>query len=260
MTIDLVNRVFGTQGQANFCSGDGQCGIDAGQWSRADCRKSIVEMSACVRRRPDMIIFICADSFFEMILEKFGRSALILRVEDTANEEKISSVIKNLNPIISKVRQYIANLPRDKIVSKLPMVNFQAIGGHEIARKAQDDLQNFENIMNSLHDVLYNADYRNPQKSYMRGAYMLDARIGFQRDRLHDYAQFGLASRNDGYHLINAHYLFGVPIKPGEHFDVTSSDGRALRQIFQDVVTRQKTKKSSLHVNVTPDDRLIGNE
>ncbi len=86
---------------------------------------------------------------------------------------------------------------------------------------------------------------------------MLNDTVGFQQDRLHDTAQFGKASREDVFHLLNAYHKYGSAVEPGLHFDVTDKNGGALLEVFKDILTDKKSASSDTHINVTPCDRLL---
>jgi hypothetical protein len=143
------------------------------------------------------------------------------------------------------------------LVPWLPLRNFQEKGGHLIAAKAQRNLGRFADTMEEFQKALYNPNFRNPRKPYMRGAYKLSDRIGFQRDRLHNYGHIGAASRDDVFHLINAYHLFGVAIFPGDHSDVMTQGDQPLQMVFADIITEKTSLPGDRHINITPCDRVV---
>lgn len=254
---DLVDQLFGKGQNVKFCRADGTCAQDEGRWSRANCKKSIVEESACARRRPEMLLFVCAPDSFELFFEKFGRAGLFICATENAAINATAEIIAEAIPEIAKIRTYLANLSNSNYAPRVPLNNFQEKGGHFIAMQAQANLTNFCETMEGFRKKLYSANFQNYRKKYMRGAYMLDERIGFQRDRLHSDAQVGAESRANGYHLLNAFHMYGVPVVPGYHLDVSPADGNAIGWVFEDILNGQLSKASATHVNVTPCDRLL---
>lgn len=194
------------------------------------------------------------------LAEKLGRGCLLLTHagSEVIDVEAIAPLIRSRLPAIDQVADYLYHLPLDQMTPLLPKKNFQDISQHSIAHDAQQDWANFRRTMDSYKSKLYDPDYVNPIKKYMRGAFKLNARVGFQRDRLHDKAQLGLASRSDYVHLINAHHLFGAVYVPGRHFDVTAADGRGVGCAFKDILNGGTSETTSTHENITPCDRVLG--
>ena len=258
LTADLVSHVFGSSGQFGFCSKGGSCAVADGRWRRASCRRDPKENVACSRTRPDMLIFLCETAFYDVLFERYGRAALFMRLENSVDQaDKIAELLRENMPLVRQIKTYLANLPLNNCAPRMPFDNFQIKGGQPIARDAQNNLKDFCNTMDTYHGVLHNPEFRNKRKPLMRGAYMFDSNIGFQRDRLHSTAYLGSESRADGYHLLNAYHMYGYAISPGLHFDVSKHGGGEVRYSFQDALTRKRTGPKATHLNVTPDDRVI---
>ncbi len=257
VTADLVTRIFGKGDNASFCESDGACAIDSGKWSRANCRKSIKDSSACAKKRPEMLIVVCDPLAFELFFQKLGHAALFIKGGQNESIESLADLISSQLPNIETVKNYLANLTNTDYAPRVLPMNFQSKGHHAIAWSAQADLAEFCDVMRSYHAELYQANYQNPRKRYMRGAYMLDGRIGFQRDRLHAYAQLGAESRADGYHLLNAFHMYGFPVTPGYHFDISAADGNPIGHVFTDILSGYQSSPKATHVNMTPCDRLL---
>ena len=258
LTQDVVERIFGKGEQYGFCSKDGHCSVGQEKWSRATCRRDVKEQVACRRNRPDLLILVCPDVVFDMMFDKFGRAALLLTVDDEMiGEETLSSLLDAYLPVFRNIKNYLSNLPQSNYAPRLPLVNFQDLGGHAIAQDAQKDLTKFQDTMEHYHKSLSSPLFRNKRRPYMRGAYMLDHRIGFQRDLLHSSAQVGCASRQDGYHLLNAFHMYGLAISPGWHFDVSRHEGGEVGYEFRDVLTGDYSTTKDMHVDITPDDRIV---
>jgi hypothetical protein len=257
VTRSLVSRLFGDAGATGFCGADGACATNGDRWSKANCKKSITEVSACTRRRPHMLLFVCHPNSFDLFFEKFARTALFVRAPEDATVECVGRILTSRLPDIKKIRDYLANLPNKNYAPRIPFLNFQVLGDHQVAADAQADLTTFCDVMTAYHEKLYSPDFQNQRKKFMRGAYLLDEQIGFQKDMLHSSAQLGAESRQDGYHLLNAFHMYGFPVTPGFHFDVSAVDGKGIGRVFTDVLDGHQSSVASTHVNVSPDDRLL---
>jgi hypothetical protein len=205
-----------------------------------------------------MLVFVCPEEFYQFLFRAFGRAALFVRLPSaTASAAEIGAQIERNLPAVRRIKEYLANLSNTNFAPRVPMLNYQSRVPTEIALSAQADLSLFCEVMNAFHRQLYDSSFINPAKKYMRGAYMLNAEVGFQRDRLHHSAKLGKDSREHAYHLINAFHMYGFAVRPGWHFDVVREDGRALRVQFQDCVTGKRSAASATHVNVSPCDRVL---
>jgi hypothetical protein len=256
----IVNYVFGPEPAADFCRRRAQkCAVEAERASARHCDHARGEL-ACFRARPRMIVIIAHERVAEELTARLGRACLILPHggNDGIRADAISGLARKNLAAIDAIGDYLYHLPLNEMTPLLPKENFQKISGNDIAGEAQARLNDFLTVMNNYQKKLYDKNYVNPKKKYMRGAYKLDGRVGFQRDRLHDEAQFGAGSRSDLFHLINAHHFFGAAYEPGRHFDVTAEDGRALGQAFRDILTGATSETSSRHENITPCDRVLG--
>lgn len=256
---DVVDYVFGSQGAASFCRRTDQPCAAATERSTARNCDHARGSYACFRARPRMIIIVTHRRTFSECFDRLGRACLLLTFDgdEGLNAEKVAQFIRGHLADIDRAAEYLYNLPLNDMVGLLPRQNFQLISGKDIAGDAQRQLPAFRQVMQRYHSSLFDSNFINPVRKYMRGAYKLNGRIGFQRDRLHDQAQFGSGSRADLFHLINAHHLFGAAYVPGRHFDVSAEDGRALRQRFKDILSGMPSKTGSEHENITPCDRVL---
>lgn len=258
LTRDVVEKIFGGRGETGFCAKAGDCAIDQGKWSRANCRKDIAEKTACRRQRPDMMVFVCTEEIYPKLFEKFCRAALFIRIEnDECSSDELHQRLRRDLPKIRVIKDYLTNLSNTNFAPRVPFVNFQLKTPAQIAESAQSDLSQFCEVMKRYHTELYLHSFQNAKKPKMRGAYMLSKDIGFQRDRLHDWAYLGEESRRDGYHLLNAFHMYGLAITPGWHFDVSRRGGGSLGRVFTDALTGAESEAREGHVNITPCDRLI---
>jgi hypothetical protein len=257
VTQTLVQRIFGEGTAAGFCGAGGSCALDNERWSRANCKKSITDQSACSRRRPQMLLFVCHPNSFDLFFQRFARAALFIKTKDETTANSVGDLIEARMPDIKKIREYLANLPLKNYAPRVPYLNYQCAGPHPVAEKAQADLSHFCDVMTTNHDLLYSPTFQNQRKKFMKGAYMLDDRVGFQRDMLHSSAQLGADSRQDGYHLLNAFHMYGYPVTPGFHFDVSAEDGGPIGHAFKDVLDNSDSDAALSHVNISPDDRIL---
>jgi uncharacterized protein YdaU (DUF1376 family) len=184
-------------------------------------------------------------------------AALLLTHDDNIDDAvRVADFLRDKKSMIEEVWHYLANLPQNVLAPRLPKENFQELFSILIAKKAQSSLEKFAAVMIEFHEQLYSPNFQNPKKK-IKGAYMPTADIGFQRDRLHDVARLEIESRDNIFHLINAHHVYGLAIEVGFHFDVMAKDGGGLKEVFQDIVTRKTSSALDTHVNITPCDRLL---
>lgn len=255
----LVARLFGDQGQTAFCNPDGTCVVGEGRWSRANCQPNPSAKLICRNTRPEMVIIVCAESLYSTLFDRLGRAVLLLPICNDASAADVAVAIKDTLSVVTQIKDFLINLPRNVLSPFIPDYNFQRLGPYTIAEDAQRDWTNFESIMRAYHEKLYDGSFRNPRRRYMVGAYKLDKRVGFQRDRLHKLdAGVGHASRENGDHLVNAYHLYGLPIIPHLRFDVNAEDNKRLGYAFTDVLTGVGSDPDRLHIDVTPDDRHSG--
>jgi hypothetical protein len=256
----VVDFIFGTKGAVSFCRSNSlPCSeeVDGKREKVRTCAADERE-TACYRARPKMLVFIATGEVVKEVSERFGRAALVFRCDDygPASAENVCSIINDNLDTIKIVTEYMANLPANLHSPRMPLKNFQERAA-SIAEAAQADKASFAAIMQGFHEKLYDPSFKNTEKPYMRGAYLLNEKVGFQKDRLHDTAQFGNASRDDVFHLINAYHTYGFAVEPGLHFDVTEREGGTLNEVFQDILNDKESSAGDTHVNITPCDRLV---
>lgn len=257
---NAINRdIFGRFPIADFCvPKTDSCALDGAE-VRGRCRGH-AEMLACERRRPATVLVVCHPGLYEDAFDLLGRAVLLFRwnADELKYDADFLRFLDEALEVSNEVRKVIVNLPRKHQVAWLPKENFQSISGAQIAREVQDSPSNISNILERWREYLWDPKFVNPEKKYMVGAYKLNKRVGFQRDRLHDTASFGEESRKHAFHLINAHHLFGAAVRPGMHFDVMSVRGKSIGIVFEDALTGRRSLRSERHANITPCDRLIG--
>jgi len=252
---DIASYVFG-KGATGFCrQTDQPCARNSGKGQRR-CNMAAGAL-ACYRERPRMIVVISHARIWRDLFDRLGRACLIITEpgSEKIDVAAIASQVRKAWQPIEDIADYLYNLPLDRLTPWLPMANFQKLSGNKIAEDAQKDLTAFRNTMDDYHRKLYDASYMNPRKKYMKGAYKLDKRVGFQRDLLHDFAQ---VPASDATHLINAHHFYGAAFPIGHHFDVTAEGGKSLNRVFQDFVTGKASSRTSEKEDITPCDRVLG--
>lgn len=256
------DRVFGTGAATNFCRRmDQPCSQDAENKSSKTCERSKNGDTACTRRRPQLIVMICAEQIFEEVFDRLGRGILIMRLPGPklpADQGALEELLAKFEPIEKEVLTSITERKKTFYSPLVPDCNFQRIGGHNIAREIQSDPGNFKKILDKYHALLYKGEFRNPVKKGITGAYMLDDNTAFQEDHLHNQTQtIGTASRSDAFHLLNAYHVYGVKFDPGLHFDVMNVKGGAIQHQLIDRLTMSKSDKQDKHLNASPCDRLV---
>lgn len=255
--------IFGPSGATNFCRRlDQPCAFAAskGKATRKTCDRGKAEDTACARARPQLLIVICADQLFSEVFDRLGRGTLILRAPGPTLPplDALKNQLDAFEPIATQVLATITRRSKSRYAPLVPYRNFQRLGGHPIAADAQADLAQFADILERYHGQLYHGDFRNPVKPGIRGAYMLDTDTAFQEDHLHRTLQtIGPDSREDGFHLLNAHHVYGVKSDPGFHFDVMNVRGGGIGHTLKDVVTGAAKGGTDTHLNATPCDRLV---
>ena len=256
----IIKYIFGDVA-TNFCRAqDLPCAAEFSSSSRgknAQCKLS--PQTACHRSRPNMLVFVVNPAIFDEVFRRFGRAALLMRF-DSPNLADINAVTCFLEAkidLIEDVRDFLANLRNNVLAPRLPKMNFQDWVNQPIARDAQADIGRFNEIMNAYHRELYDPAFQNPRRKELRGGYIFNERIRFQKDRLHKTAQIGEESRRDVFHLINTFHLYGFAVEPGFHFDVMSVGGARLNQTFRDIVSGKASLPDEDHVNISPCDRLL---
>lgn len=255
----VVDFIFGKSGATGFCrSNNLPCSVEVdGKREKIKTCRAEARPTACYRARPRMIVFITTDDLYRELFDRFGRASLIFKAgfSGEMSADTIENIIHDAIPNVNAIQDYMAHLPLDIHAPRMPMNNYQN-RAEEIARLAQERKESFSVIMEEFHNKLHDSKFKNPKKPYMRGAYMFNDRVGFQRDRLHSGAQIGTESREDVFHLINAYHMYGYPVEPGLHFDVVERNGGTLNEVFEDILDGRETSKGSTHVNITPCDRL----
>lgn len=260
---DANDVIFGRDGATNFCRRlDQRCTRQpAGEGPRGKaCEPRPAGPTACARARPQMVVTVCAERIEAEALEALGRATLILRLPGPAlpPDDQLPAALDGFEPIVEAVLLASSNRPKSLHAALMPDRNFQRLGGHPIARDVQADPAHFEDVLRVHHDNLYRSDFRNPVKRKLWGAYMLDEDTAFQADRLHGSIQpVGQASRDDAFHLVNAHHTFGAKADPGLHFDVMNKDGGGIGYVLRDVLTGRTDGGATKHLNATPCDRLL---
>jgi hypothetical protein len=255
--------IFGPGTAANFCRRlDQPCALETakGTATRKTCERTKGGETACARTRPQLLVVVCADQLFGEVFDRLGRGALILRMRGPRLPpiDDVKGEIDRFEPIASEVLATLSRRSKSFYAPLIPDRNFQRLGGHLIASDAQANLAHFASILDHYHTRLYDGDFRNPKKSGIRGAYLLDAHTAFQEDHFHRGLQtIGVQSRQDGFHLLNAYHVYGVKSDPGFHFDVMNATGGRIGHILTDVLTGASDGGGSTHVNVTPCDRLV---
>ena len=255
----LVDRLFGVEGQTAFCGADGNCAVESVRWSRQNCQPDPAARLICRRRRPEMLVIACAQTLYPTLLKKLGRAALLLPLPDETDAKGVADAISAQFAALIGIKDFLINLPRNILAPYMPYHNFQHIGSYPIAAEVQADWEGFESLMRSYHGLLHDPSFRNARRGYMIGAYKLDTRVGFQRDRLHKHdAPIGSDSRVDRYHLLNAYHTYGLPIVPHLRFDVSAHDGKRVGHSFVDVLTGKCSDAEISHLDISPDDRHTG--
>jgi hypothetical protein len=255
--------VFGPGIAANFCRRlDQPCVIQTGVTKRTakTCDRSKSPQTACARVRPQLIIVLCADHIFDEVFDRLGRGALILRLAgpQLPTNDALKKAIDEFEPIAVEVIRTIAHRKKSLYAPLVPDRNFQRLGAHRIAADIQSDPANMQSIFAKYHRQLYQANFMNPVKPKIRGAYMLDPNTAFQEDHLHRTKQIlGAESREDGFHLLNAYHVYGVKADPGFHFDVMNASGGAIRHVLTDILNGKLRGGAETHLNATPCDRLL---
>lgn len=255
--------IFGSGTATNFCRRQDQpCAADLGKEKkgRRTCEVEKGAETGCARARPQLIVVICADRLFDEALDRLGRGTLILRLPGPLlpSQAELKAAVDAFEPIGAEVVRTISNRSKSLYAPLLPDRNFQRLGGHPVARAAQDDPARFAAVLDQYHAELYRSDFVNPKKPKVRGAYMLDAETAFQQDHLHKVVQnISAESRRDAFHLLNAYHVYGVKSDPGFHFDVMNSRGESIRHILGDILTGNQTNGAEDHLNATPCDRLL---
>ncbi|TFW13999.1 hypothetical protein EGY25_01965 [Brevundimonas intermedia] len=264
---DLVaktnDEIFGVGTAVNFCRRlDQPCARDPStpKGVGKTCGARQTSSIACGRARPRLVVAVCASQMFDEVFEKLGRGVLMLRMPGNRlpSLDELKQILDDFEPTAALVELSIRNRPRSMFAPVAPDHNFQRLGGHPIARDIQADPAAIEGVLRRYHDNLYDAGFRNPEKRFLHGAYMLDARVAFQGDRLHTTVQIiGPESRKDGFHLLNAYHTYGVANDPGFHFDVMAKDGGAIGLALSDALARKSSDLAEKHLNATPCDRLV---
>lgn len=260
---EAVTFIFGRDGATNFCRRqDKPCAVDPDNNKHRikTCEIDTDEPIACAKKRPHMIIVICADRLFDEVFARLGRAVLIHRLEDPVlpDATALKALIDGLEPTVARIYAAVDQRAKALYAPLAPYWNFQVPGGHPIAAEVQADPTAFDRIMAKYHTALYDGGFRNPVKKKMRGAYMLDANVAFQQDHLHKSVQIiGADSRRDGFHLLNAYHVYGVKTDPGFHFDVMNRNDGAIGRTFDDVLEGNGSQRTEPHLNITPCDRLV---
>lgn len=255
------NLIFGEYGATNFCRRlDQPCAREVGKTSRRTCDSAKDGRTACARSRPQLVVVICADQLFTEVFDRLGRGTLIMRLAASRlpSVADLKARLDAFEPIAEEVVATISRRAKSLYSPLLPSRNFQRLGPHDIAGEVQATPSEFAAIMTRYHERLYDGKFKNPRKSGVRGAYMLDADTGFQEDHLHRVVQaIGAASREDGFHLFNAYHVYGVKADPGFHFDIMKVDGGAVGDRFEDRLTGAARGGGETHLNATPCDRIL---
>lgn len=260
---DTVSLIFGDEGAANFCRRQDQpCALDRhrGKQKMRTCELAKGEPVACARARPQLIVVICADRVFDEVLDRLGRATLILRLDGTQlpDEDALKAAIDAFEPIAADIADAVNHRSKSLYAPLVPDRNFQRLAPARISADVQADLAAFRLVMARYHQALYRANFINPKKRGIRGAYMLDDEVAFQQDHLHKSVQIlGEASRRDGFHLLNAYHVYGVRTDPGFHFDVMKEGGVAIGRDFADILDGRPADKAEPHLNITPCDRMV---
>jgi hypothetical protein len=259
---EVIVRVFGSGHATTFCRDDGSpCAVETTQMAARGGKKCRLNSDgfACHRARPQNLVFICNARVWDEIFWRFGRAALIMRHEtERIDIDDLVNEIECRRDDLKAAWDGLSNLGQCQDVSRLPMQNFQVIGGHDIAGAVQEDIRAILNILKNWRGKIYDPDFVNPKKGRRRGAYKLVDEIYFQKDRLHtDLAHIGIQSRLDVFHLLNAYHLYGAAIYPDFRFDVMAESGGKLGTRFTDILTGTASSPAATHVDVTPCDRVL---
>lgn len=254
--------IFGSKTATNFCRKQDQpCSIEPRpKGDQKHCEVSGGIETGCARRRPQLVVVICADQIFADVFDKLGRGTLILRQTGPKlpSIKMLKEAIDAFEPVASSVVLTISNRAKSLYAPLVPDQNFQRLGAHPIARDIQTSPARFGEILQHYHAQLYRGNFINPKKRHIRGAYMLDTDTAFQQDRLHNTVQLiGAKSRENTFHLLNAYHVYGVKTDPGFHFDAMSADGNSIHHTFTDVLTGETSNAEDEHLNLTPCDRLL---
>lgn len=255
--------IFNSKTATNFCRKQDQpCSIEprSNGDQKKHCEVSGSIESGCARRRPQLVVVMCADQIFADVFDKLGRGVLILRQTGPKlpSIEILKETIDAFEPVASSVVSIISNRAKSLYAPLVPYQNFQCLGAHPIAQDIQASPARFDEILQQYHTQLYCGSFVNPKKRQIRGAYMFDADTAFQQDRLHSTVQIiGAKSRENAFHLLNAYHVYGVKTDPGFHFDVMNANGNSICHTFTDILTGKISNASDEHLNLTPCDRLL---
>jgi hypothetical protein len=262
--VQAANKIiFGDDGAFNFCRKQDQlCAIahTTGRNNQKRCDRKHQQFVACGRARPKLVVVLCASRIYEEVFFRLGRGALLIRLENERlpDEADVIDLLEKFEPSAQDVVNEINNRVKSLYAPLIPLMNFQNPTGMSIAKDVQENPGSFASIMLKYHKILYNGAFRNPVKKNVAGAYMFDADIAFQQDPLHNTTQtIGKRSHSDGFHLLNAYHVYGVPTDPGFHFDVMNVKGKPISQVFEDILTGAKSDPGDSHINITPCDRQI---
>jgi hypothetical protein len=196
---------------------------------------------------------LASDALAPSLTEKLGRAFVI---RSTNWDNAVNDATEALKAKTA-LKQAILNAPKNKRAILLPDINFWRKCSDSLISEIQSRPADAQSIVDYFHSKYFNVDFTNPEKKYMRGAYILRENIGFQKDRIHESAYLGAKSREDKFHILNANYIFGVRRSLGEHFDVCRETGDPIKEIFDDVLTGEKSNPLSKHLNITPCDRIV---
>ena len=255
---DVVERVFGPHGAANFCRSIEKPCAHSDLGGRRDKERLCAgrtDVVACARQRPKMLVALLAPWIKDQFLQRAPRTFLPLEGPHVPpSEDALGSYIEDVMPTLTQIRNFLLNLPLNQLAVKLPVVNFQSKNDCSLTQLIQSHPEELIAAVREWQDKLYDSSIQNPRRR-IRGGYRLTAEVTFQRDRLHDEARLGDASRGNVAHLLAAHHDYGAAVLPGLHFDVFRTGGSAIAVSFTDILIEEGTSAKATHVNITPCDR-----
>lgn len=255
----LMDYIFDPDPSTAFCRNfDQPCMVDSEKGRGKTCIKP-GGPTACFRARPKMIVIVAHPRVWDELFKTLGRAVLLIKYdkEDLSDLESLKDFISNSKPHINAAKEFLYTIPPSILAPIMPLNNFQVKSGHKISEDVQRNIADLPKTLKDYHAILYDAKFSNYVKKYMKGGYRLTDKVAFQRDKLHNFAQLGQSSRDNVFHLINAHHFYGAHFPIGTHFDVTEDSGGALHEVFQDILTGSPSSGSSKHENITPCDRVL---
>lgn len=253
----IVELAFGKGSARGFCRADVQCAEDGEIRRGRKCSRPRDQSLACRKSQPSAIVLFVPKNEFTRAISFFGASVMIVPFDEIHDGEMLLEITLIMYKRMKAIKNVVSNLPLEQKFIFLPYFNFFGGLWPETYPSLWDWTSDFQKETELIHSSLYDSNFQNPVKKQVRGGYLLADKIFFQRDRLHDSAKLGADSRSHGFHLLMAHFRFGVAVQPGFHFDVMRFDGRPIQRQFSDILTGTCSNANETHINISPCDRLL---